>query len=111
MNIDNEAKIISFNNDDDFCQYAVDPSLKLYGDGPDYYDWDFNDAYKKNVGDCFTFLMRDLNSQIMKRGGVCCHGQFKDVKLFPDWDHIDSLVKDYVDECEKEECQKHIEDM
>ena len=38
MNIDNEAKIISFNNDDDFCQYAVDPSLKLYGDGPDYYD-------------------------------------------------------------------------
>ena len=106
MKIDNESKVISFTNDKDFCNYAVDPSFNMYGEGPDYYDWDFNDAFKKNVGDSFTFLMRDLNSQIMKRGGVCCHGQFKDVNLLPDWDYIDDIVKEYVDECECEGCKK-----
>ena len=112
MNIDNENKVISFDSDDDFCNYAVDPSFKVYdNEGQRYYDWDFNSAYKKNIGDCFTFMMRDLNSKIMKRGGVCQRGQFKDVNLLPDWDFIDGRVKNYVDECELEECQKHIEDM
>ena len=73
INLEPCPKVMCFENDDEFFDFAVNPLIRVMEDpksGTHYYDYDlttnYNDALKDNV----EFIIRDPNSLISKRNCV-----------------------------------------
>ena len=66
-----DSNIIYFENDDEFYEFCVNPSLKVVeGKNGHYTDFDFNYAYEKALKEGKRFVIKDEDSQIYKRGFV-----------------------------------------
>lgn len=65
-----EEKCYLFEDDDEFMEFAVNPSVKISvtPKGTPYYDWDFSNQYKKALEDGDSFKINDENSKVKKRG-------------------------------------------
>lgn len=62
---------IIFDNDDEFYNAVVVQELKVKQNNGIYYtDWDFSSLYNKAIEDGKEFIIRDEDSQIVKRGEV-----------------------------------------
>ena len=72
-----KPQYMRFANDDDFYNFCVVPQLILYDGKPDrfgnckkYYTFNFTDEYNKAVADGYQFMIKDMDSKIVKRGVV-----------------------------------------
>lgn len=72
MKIDKEHKIIEFNNDDEFTNWALAPSYTtIVNDlGNRCFDVLYTDAYLNAVKEDYIFDIKDEDSLIVKRGCV-----------------------------------------
>lgn len=94
LKITNDAndKWMYFSDDDAFYTFAVVPELVI-NENPDspgtyYTDFNFSDAYNKAVGAGKKFVIRDPNSQIVKRGHISYRTVTKPIEIY---DEIDSI--------------------
>jgi len=83
-------KTIYFNNDDEFFDYCVIPSLvpieyNINGTQGYYYTFNFTPQYNKAINDGITFIIKDDNSQIYKHGKVSYKTITKDVQNLEEW--------------------------
>lgn len=72
-----ESKFKHFKDDNEFCQFAIDPNLVINTDrcvidGKNIasYDFKFTDSYNKAIEDGTLFVIDDKKSLINKRGAV-----------------------------------------
>ena len=62
-------KIIVFENDKDFEEFAIDPQVKIVVDGDrEYFDWFFTPEYNTEVANGTVFYIKDSKSKIVTRG-------------------------------------------
>lgn len=68
--------ILFFNNDDEFTEFSIDPTLvakcieRKNGDKIWYYDFNFSKLYNDAVAQGKKFTIKDPNSRIMKNGDI-----------------------------------------
>ena len=72
-----ESKFKHFKDDNEFCQFAIDPNLVINtdrcvidGKNISSYDFKFTDSYNKAIEDGTLFVIDDKKSLINKRGAV-----------------------------------------
>ena len=84
-------KIIYFENDDEFFDYAVIPQLigiKYLDDNGNekyYYDFELSSQYNNAVNNDYIFIIKDENSKIYKRRYVTYHTISKEIKNLEPW--------------------------
>ena len=84
-------KIIYFDNDQEFYDYAVIPELvpisftDKSGVERYYTDFNFTSLYNDAVNNGMTFIIKDEDSQIYKHGGVSYRTIFKEVPNLEPW--------------------------
>ena len=62
-------KIIVFENDQDFEEFAIVPQVKIITDGDrEYFDWFFSPEYNAEVANGTIFYIKDKKSKIITRG-------------------------------------------
>jgi len=89
-------KIIYFDNDQEFYDYAVIPELVPihYTDKSGveryYTDFNFTPQYNNAVNNGMTFIIKDEDSQIYKHGGVSYRTIYKDVPNLEPWFNDDA---------------------
>lgn len=71
MKINRDKKYIIFDNDEDFCDWCVDPAVKIrkVGDVLASY-FDFTSQYDNWVKQDYKFIIADKKSQIYKHQAV-----------------------------------------
>ena len=67
--------VMYFDTDDDFYRFCVDPQLcvKTYdnnGEPSEYLDFNFSPGYSDALANNIAFVIRNMNSQILKHNGV-----------------------------------------
>lgn len=89
--MDVKEKVIYFDNDQEFYEYAVIPELvsipytdKLGVDGY-YTDFNFTPQYNNAINNGMTFIIKDKNSQIYKRGAVSYRTITKEISNLEPW--------------------------
>ena len=91
-------KIIYFDNDQEFYDYAVIPELVPipYTDKSGieryYTDFNFTPQYNNAVNNEMTFIIKDEDSQIYKHGGVSYRTIFKDIPNLEPWFNDDEEI-------------------
>jgi hypothetical protein len=67
-----EGNIIYFDNDEEFYEWALDPTLKIRenDNGTLYYDIDFSREYENAIAKDQHFVIKDENSVIEKRQSI-----------------------------------------
>ena len=89
-----KRKFQHFKDDNEFCQFAIDPTLVINTDrcvidGKNIasYDFKFTDYYNKAVSDGTLFVIDDKKSLINKRGSVTIKLITKPIEnLYVDYD-------------------------
>ena len=67
-------KIIVFENDSEFDEFAVDPSVRVIKDGDrEYFDWSFTNDYNTEVAAGTLFFIKDRKSKVLRRN-ACTSG-------------------------------------
>jgi len=84
-------KVIYFDNDQEFYDYAVIPELvpisyiDKSGIEKYYTDFNFTEPYTNAVNDGMIFIIKDEDSQIYKHGGVSYRTIFKEIPNLEPW--------------------------
>lgn len=74
-------KIIVFENDQDFEEFAIVPQLRVIVDGDrEYYDWYFTPEYNAEVMNGTMFFIKDKKSKILRRNACTYNIISKPVK-------------------------------
>ncbi len=62
-------KIIVFENDEEFDEFAIDPQVRIFSDdnGIHYYDWKFTADYENEVENGTIFYIKDRNAEVLRR--------------------------------------------
>jgi len=95
----NKNNILFFDTDDDFYNFCVDPCIVPVKDTlPDgtenyYTTFNFTNDYNDAVAQGKTFIIKNENSQIFKRGCVSCGFHTKKVK------NLEPYYPELYDEC------------
>lgn len=82
MRYSKNEKYILFDNDDDFFQFALDPTPKVrrMDETHCYYDFDFTNYYNEALNNNKFFVILDENSKITKHDAISYHLVTKRVK-------------------------------
>lgn len=77
-----EGNIIYFDNDDEFYEWALDPTLKFKRseNGTLYYDVDFSKEYERAINEDKHFVICDEDSVIEKNQSISYKLVTKEVK-------------------------------
>lgn len=90
---DKNDKYLYFDNDDAFYNFAVIPELVIIENpevpGQYYTDFNFSDPYNRAKANGKKFVIRDWNSQIVKRGHVSYRTVTKPVDVLDEDDALD----------------------
>lgn len=73
-----------FNNDDEFINFAIIPTLKATKDektGTYFADWEFSHAYKMAVDEGYKFVIVDEDSRIVIRQAITFRTITKNVEV------------------------------
>lgn len=74
-------KIIVFENDKDFEEFAIDPRVVIVTDGDrEYFDWYFTPEYNLEAANGTVFYIKDNKSKIVTRGACTFNVISKPVK-------------------------------
>ena len=74
-------RIIVFENDEEFEEFAILPSIHIVTDGDhEYFDWNFTPEYNKEVLNNTIFYMKDRKSKILRRNACTFNVISKPVK-------------------------------
>ncbi len=70
MNKIEDIRVIEFDNDNEFVEWALNPSYEFIqnGNGNACYDVSYTDEYEKAIKDGYSFKILDRKSRIMKDG-------------------------------------------
>ncbi len=101
--VENLKNVMYFDSDDDFYNYCVVPAFVFVtntGDDVPYVTFNLSNAYNNATKNGKLFAIKDMDSQILKHGGVSYRGMFKEIPNLVRWWNFD----DGTDET----CQRHI---
>ena len=95
--MDIKGKIIYFDNDQEFYDYCVNPALipvkfNLNGIDGCYYTFNFTPQYDKAIEDNMTFIIKDDESKICKRGAVSVNTITKEIQNIEPWNKYEEYL-------------------
>jgi hypothetical protein len=74
-------RIIVFENDEEFEEFAILPNVHVVTDGDrEYFDWYFTPEYNAEVLNNTLFYMKDRNSKVLRRNACTFNVISKPVK-------------------------------